>query len=409
MTDLRDLLHAAADELPTDGLHADALAGRVRRRRAARTVTRSAVGVGAVGALAFGAAQLQSVPQAADSAAESADLGAPAEPTLEPQAGAAPGTCGWAVAAGVQDDGSTITTSTTTGAVRATVLPADTATADPTAGGTLDAAVMFGSDDEDPAKLTADGVTLFVTQDGVVVARRDVDGLDSTSVAQQSPWYVWADVPLEGCDRPDGAGPVGALDGDLAVWVLADVTRRGESTRLLGGGTPIRVEQGEVPGYCGERVDELTSDPSVELTGTAEIGAFVEEKFVAGERPLDVLMSSQPLDVVDPRSRAAGGLGGTRLLLTDAAGTVVSDSATPDTGSARGDVGDGLPIEGFGGWYDLPAVGQGGQMATDAVTCDGDPLPAGTYEAWGMRSLAPWDPDLAAGPALGSLGTITVP
>jgi hypothetical protein len=401
MNDLRDLLHAAADELPTDGLHAGALAGRVRRRRAARTVTRSAVGVGAVGALAFGATQLQSAPEAADSAAEVAGT---ADPSLEPQAGAAPGTCGWAVAAGPQDDGSTITTSTTTGAVRATVLPADIAT-----GGTLDAAVMLGSDDEDTAQLTADSVTLLMTQDGVVVAREDVGRHGPTNVAQQVPWYLWSGVPLEACDRPDGAGPAGALDGDLAVWVLADLTRGGESARVLGGGTPIHVEQGTVPGHCGDPLDELAFDRSVALTGTAEIGAVVDEEFVAGARPLDVLTTAQQLTVTDGTSRAAGGLGATRLVLTDATGTVVSDSASSGTSIASGgDAGD-PSIDGFGGWYDLPAVGQGGHLSTVAVACDGEPLPAGTYAAWGMRSLAPWDPDLAAGPALGSLGTITVP
>ncbi|MBT0992743.1 hypothetical protein KIN34_00365 [Cellulomonas sp. DKR-3] len=399
MNDLRDLLHAAADELPTDGLRADALTGRVRRRRAARTATRSAVGVGAVGALALGAAQLQGGNRAADSVAGADDAEGAAITSVAPQTGAAPGACGWAVAAGAQADGTTITTSTTTGALRATVLPVDASATTPT-GATLDTTVMLGSDEEDKARLTADAVTVLVTSDGVVVARHDVvvDG-DSARVAQQAPWYLWTDVPLEACERSDGEGPTGPLDGDLAVWVLADVTRGDESALLLGGGTAIQVEQGEVPGYCGRTVGDLASDRSVALTGTADLGSLVDQEFVAGAPPLDVLRTSQQLDVVDPASRAAGALGSPRLLLTDAAGAVVSDSAT--SGADPGDR--------FGGWYDLPAVGQGGQLAADAVTCDGDPLPAGTYEAWGSMALAPWDPDLAAGPALGHLGTVTVP
>lgn len=405
MNDLRDLLHAAADDVPAGGLRSAALAGRVRRRRAARTATRSAVGVGAVGALALGAAQLRAGGPGTDSVA-GAD--AHAASPVAPLAGADPGACGWAVAPGVQPDGTTVTTSAATGAVRATVLPVDTAS-----GGTLDTTVVLGSDDEDEAALTADAVTVLVTSDGVVVARRDVDVDGSAVVARQKPWYVWTDVPLAACARPDGAGPTGELTGDLAVWVLADVTRGSRAAVLLGGGTPVHVEHGEVPGYCGERVADLPADPSVRLTGTAAVGAVVDQEFVAGAEPFDALRTSQQLDVVDPGTRAAGALGGTRLLLTDAAGTVVSDSATADGGIDRAGDAGGDPWVGsgdrYGGWYDLPDVGQGGQLLADAVTCDGDPLPSGTYDAWGAMSLAPWDPDQAAGPALGRLGTVTVP
>ncbi|GEL95646.1 hypothetical protein [Cellulomonas composti] len=366
MRDLRDLLSETARHAPVDVPATGGLVGRVRRRRAVRTGVRSAAGVGAVGAIAFAAVHVPSLQnQAADEAGIASDPAAEA------------GSCGGRLA------DLDATASTVDGPVRVAVVPAATSTVGIDSS-TLDVAVVVGSSFEDPVVMSFGGASVVLTDDdGIVVATAEVDpgALAQVELGSQKPLYLWSGIGLESCS--DQA----PLDGDYEVWaVLQD-----GAGQIVGGGTPVRVADGQVPTVCGRDIDDVVTgvDHELAIEGEIQLGTVGEDTEFESGAGTDTLWLRTEVTARGDESDA-GAMDGVRLLLTDESGTVVMDSATsPNAGRSAE-------------WYDLPAVGLGGQLFADAVGCDGQPLPEGDYEAWALRMTSSWDAEEPGGRLVGA-------
>ncbi|GEM_PF-3120887 len=342
--DLGAALQHAAARAPIPHLSTVELGRRVARRRAARTVARGAAGVGLTGALALTATQspdlLGRTPAGyAPATGLPADQVATALPGPDPDAAA--GACGWTVrapsSAPAWDLGVAID-------------------ADPE---TRLSAVPFSVTVQSASPTAPPGaVRTVVARDGVVVAV----AFDSWDLAD------WPSLPVNGasgghlslatCGGPDAR--LTLPDGSYAVHAVMADDATGD-VAALSPGEPLDVVGSTRAPWCGADASVLPrGDDRAQLTALAGPGGRAVDLTLTWHGSQDAMLLDQRVAVVD-----------------DATGRVVADSGT--WSSSRSSMTTTLAP---GRTADVPAGWNG-------TTCDGTPLPAGTYRLQAFVTLAP--------------------
>ncbi|WP_421734850.1 hypothetical protein [Cellulomonas sp.] len=367
--DLSSALREAADHAPLGTLEPSVLGRRIRRRRATRTVARTAGGVGLAGALAVTATQ---TPGLLDSASRTApgdtrlsrlppDQVATTLPAADPDA--PPGTCGWTVRAPAAASPYEL-------GVALGNYPTQTYSSMP----------VYISARLTEAVAGPSAVRVVAARNGVVVAAAaDVSQWDTGPLGPSS--FAGGDfLSLQSCGGPDKSKAL--PDGDYEVYAAYAEPDTGELV-ALSPAEPLVVAGNAREQWCGSAESVIPDgDARVDLAGdvTPEGAASLRVTWTGHEEA----------EMLDQRI----------LLVDDTTGAVVADSRAPAESESRA---GGTLTPGELVALSVPDRPDG---------CGDGPPPSGIYRAIAVVTIAPQEgegPTTNAIAAVELSGTVTVP
>lgn len=347
-TDLRTALHDVAAHAPLGTLETSALHRRVRRRRAARAAAQGTAGLGLAGAIAVTAAHGVDLLGGPTYPAAPAPLPADEVASTLPAAddAAEPGTCGWQVRAPQQASPWRL-------AVNLGHYPQHPRSSLP-----VGVTVQTTTSEQMPAPARVAAV-----RDGVVVAT-SADAFDTGSSLAPGTTSGSHHLALVACGGPDDH--LALPDGSYTLHAVLADPGTGE-VLALSPGEPLVVAGNARAPWCGAGVGVVPEgDGTLEVGGTVGAdgrSADLTLTWGAGERGWEGDEEALLLDE--------------RVVLVDAAGRIVGDSRTwsEETSSVAGTLAAGRTTSISVQWT--------------TASCSGDALPAGSYTAYALVTLAP--------------------